>query len=199
MDFESAESFDGLLQANVRYIKGELLESPNNHGPLASDSITLRDKLILLHTQFRILTTDGQAGQAGCIVKRDKTEVKEYRQKPYLTFYMERANPHLAKLLLHLQKTPEILLSACDYQQDFFFSNMYSDKGKGVYRIPVTLSRSAASEDLLHLSTWKEKTWIQKGKYDFLYDDDLSGAYEMILSGDDNFIFMDVDYYHCNK
>lgn len=40
MDFRQAKTYDDLLEANQRFIKGELRKSPYHHGPLSEITIS---------------------------------------------------------------------------------------------------------------------------------------------------------------
>ena len=63
MDFQRAASFDDLLEANLRYLRGEgLRDSPFHHGPLAAETAPLVSSLARLHTQLRMFTVESQPG-----------------------------------------------------------------------------------------------------------------------------------------
>lgn len=63
MDFQQAASFDDLLEANLRYLRGEgLHDSPFHHGPLAAETAPLISGLARLHTQLRMFTFESQPG-----------------------------------------------------------------------------------------------------------------------------------------
>ncbi len=62
-DFQRAASFDDLLAANLRYLRGEgLRDSPFHHGPLAAETAPLVSSLARLHTQLRMFTFESQPG-----------------------------------------------------------------------------------------------------------------------------------------
>ena len=63
MNFQLAASFDDLLAANLRYLRGEgLRDSPFHHGPLAAETAPLICGLARLHTQLRMFTFESQPG-----------------------------------------------------------------------------------------------------------------------------------------
>ena len=54
-------SYEDLLRINSKFIRGELENTPYCCGPLESDSILLRDKLLEMH-KYLMFTTNGQGG-----------------------------------------------------------------------------------------------------------------------------------------
>lgn len=62
MDFERAASFSDLLEANVRYLRGELLGSPYHGGPPAPETAPLLAPLERLQTHSRLFTFESQPG-----------------------------------------------------------------------------------------------------------------------------------------
>lgn len=204
MNFGKVKSYDDLLQANTRFIKGELKKSPYHGGPLEIDSQALIGKLVSLHTKLRIVTIDGQAGVEGCYSRSlfGKKTITQNRQKPYLNFYIEKSNPHLQQIFSHLKNQPEILFSVFDVD-DYRFSNLYGGKlvGKRMrgYRVPVTLQRKAKTQDQLAEVTWNDISWMQWDENRNPYDDALVGCLGKVLTSPDFYMFSVVVDQWCSK
>lgn len=196
MDFKQAKTYDDLLEANQRFIKGELKKTPYHYGPLHADSKTLMPKLLKLHTDARLFTIDGQAGSAGCETLNavwGGGKRAQYKQKPYLNFYAERGQ-YLDALLRYLKEQSDILLFVHD-MNGLVFSNLYGNnklyqKGPWV-RVPVTLERSAQSDEELPEAQWQDITGIQyKAKWN-VFCMDLSGSMKRIMNNS-NFVRVEV-------
>ncbi len=94
MDFYRADKFDDLVDANLRFLRGELNWTPGHYAPLESESYIIRDAMIAMCSELRAMTTNSQPAYV--------TELR--RQRGYVSVFI-RINKDIFTIAERLLKS----------------------------------------------------------------------------------------------
>lgn len=87
--WSTATTFSELIDVNIKFLKGEINESPWHCGPLNGESFSILDKLIEINEKG-LLTTSSQPGVFNFI-----ENVGPYHQKAYVSGFISFADLHI--------------------------------------------------------------------------------------------------------
>lgn len=151
----SVNEYKDLVNLNVKFIKGELSQTPYHLGPLDSETLPLVEKLIKMHARG-ILTLEGQPGICEykqfiphTWIQNGQIEGNWYvdcEQKSYISFCVQKTNESL-KFIRKILTSKELVVFALDISNNKVFSNT-----KGEFN--VTRERSHSELDKLESTQW---------------------------------------------
>ncbi len=183
--FKSAKTFRELLRLNKKFIDGELVGTPYHLGPLESDSVTIKNDLLLLHDEG-LFTVNGQPGAAGTeygVWYEYSKKYFDHLQAPYLCFYMEKG-PLADKLKRSLATQEQIKFNIWD-KNGPVLSNFFEG-------ISVTTERGAKKKKNIKHAAWEESTHIWSAHTNRFPPGRYGGELDIPLVEDsEDFIFVD--------
>jgi hypothetical protein len=139
--FSMARTFDDLIELNVAFLRGRIIQTPYHLAPIDQETIPLVKDLVDLHLQGRVLTLQGQPG----ICEQGDWGFSE--QRPYLCGFVDEAT--LTKILRHLRKHPKkFAYRFCNVSNNEIIRNFYTP-------LNVTRQRGKADKEWeLYTNVW---------------------------------------------
>ena len=105
--FHNVKTFTDLQYIYIKFLKGEIRISPDQYGPVNSETIPLLNDLVKIN-KLGFITTSGQPSKCQYEIFSDNS-FKSYEQKGYITGFLEHE---------HLKSFSEYM----EHQQHFFYS-----------------------------------------------------------------------------
>lgn len=136
------KTWEDLLTTNVRFIRGELIQTPYHFGPLLEDSQLLANELISLHN-YGIFSVDGQGPDI------------ELSQRPYIDFYIQNTKLNM-KFINEIAKDPNLITVSMDMKNGEILHNISEYCVlTGVLTNPYTIMHILKPSDYLQYFLYK--------------------------------------------
>jgi hypothetical protein len=122
--FETARTYQDVVDANVAFVVGDLQETPYHHGPLDEESEPLRDDLVAINAAGAVTVNSQPA--AYDITWNAAVGWRFWRQRPYLEFYVHKKT--LAVLLPLLTGHADVYCEIRQPDQSVVYSDIPYDR-----------------------------------------------------------------------
>lgn len=203
MSFRTACTFAELIEANVAFLEGRLLQTPYHLGPVDDETNPLLAELIVLN-RSGFLTVNGQPNRSDVYFHSSTQKWVAVEQRPFLEGYMDLR--YLSAFRVYMQTDP--LESNCVYHAykvtqrgvwsticcGMASARLHYLEGDAPRRMCVTWDKEHTDRKQLAGMPWRARTFVDRtlDAYDFCkyakysnISDILSEAYvKIILVGD---------------
>lgn len=158
--FYDAKTYEDMLRANVKFLRGEVENSPYYYGGVAKETKDVVEELVALHT-YGFFTDDGQRGMV--------TDTK--RQRSYLTFFVPKS-PVVDAMMTYLLKSEKFYVEWSQMEDP----NKSPKCNFGAVHVPVTWLKN-------NVGVFEPVTFLEYDQVDIEIEDTyIDKGYENIAS-----------------
>jgi hypothetical protein len=172
--FRSVQTYTDLLQANIAFLEGQLLQSPYHLGPIDEETVPLLPKLTQLN-RLGFLTVNSQPARNDVkFVQRTQTW-SATRQLAFLEWYMPKAwlpsfrtfmDPYETKCVYYVYQVTDQQRWCCFFKRHSRPFLRYRE-GTAEPEMCVTWDKAHPDLECLDRVSWRCYTWFYQSSNDY--------------------------------